>query len=876
MQNRGVTTLVLLCALVLVLFNMTWAASGDVRLLLKVAKANHTAVQQAVQSKAGSVRMKYKYIDAMAVTLPKTAVDDILSRADVLDAFKDRELKLPDSPTVKRAGYGTVKGSLDANANFEQGFSSPAEIEAFLSDLPANLDPFTNDLTNSLDVFFTDGLTGAGVIVGIMDSGFRPGLVAYSSRVVGAENFVSLDPFVDDGLPAIASLNGNHGSNVASCVGAAAIFGFVFPTTSLFINSIVLHAPGSVIPDFFGPGTIGIPMIGQAPACSFFGLKVFNRFGSTSNSILLAAMERSIELKEKFDDGEPDGVNLEIINMSFGGATLNAGDDPFFAQLVEQMSKAGIVCVLSSGNDGPSGMTGGDPGMAENVLTVGASNDYVHERILRSAQFGLPIGALWRPVENNFVADFSSRGPTPDGRNDPEIAAPGFARFCQGGTTSATGLVLTSGTSFSAPTVAGVAALLLEDKPNATPAQIRAALLVGANPNLLDNAGKQDEGFGFLDATGALAKLRANAKNPKDKARSGPSVRANIQSLVGSKNIITKNFNGSVDLDPGEHKEFFIEVDSKTREVSISVTGITQHDPDGNPLFGDDLTIAVHTAKTSAFGDYLFLDFVSSDLFLTFPGEELDLGLMRLTIRGSGENVGNVSANVSIQKVKGDPDYGDKIADGHLKQGEVRSFTVDIPAGADEAVFTLDWNKHWGQWPTNDLDLWVTDPNFDFHDAATLNAPERSIVVDPVAGEWFLDVIGFTVWQKPDDGFRLFANVDVGGVKLTGEASLAEGSGEIQLLPTEFGLSQNYPNPFNPETNIHYGLPEAAEVSLQIFNIRGQLVRTLVDEFKPAGFYTLRWDGKDATGISVPSGPYFYRIQAGDKFVQTNKMTLLK
>jgi hypothetical protein len=95
-------------------------------------------------------------------------------------------------------------------------------------------------------------------------------------------------------------------------------------------------------------------------------------------------------------------------------------------------------------------------------------------------------------------------------------------------------------------------------------------------------------------------------------------------------------------------------------------------------------------------------------------------------------------------------------------------------------------------------------------------------------------------------------------------------------IPDTFSLRHNYPNPFNPETNIHYGLPEAADVTLQVFNIRGQLVRTLVEEFKSAGFYTVRWDGKDAVGISVPSGPYFYRIKAGDKFVQTSKMTLLK
>jgi subtilisin family serine protease len=865
----------LLLSILLFVFSVNVDAAENVRLLLKVTKAKHSAVEQSVRNMAGTVRYKYKYIDAMAVTLPMTAVDEILSSPDVLDAFKDLESKAPEPPSIKRVGYGTVKGSLEANASFEQGFSSPAQIEAFLSDLPDNLDPFTNDLTNSLDVFFSDGLTGAGVIVGIMDSGFRPGMAAYSDRVVGAENFVPVEPALDDGLPAIASLNGNHGSNVASCVGAAAIFGFL--NTSTFAQAIALHAPNSVIIDLFGAGTIGIPMIGQAPGCSFFGLKVFNRFGSTSNSILMAAMERAIELKTKFDKGQAGGVNLQIVNMSFNGATLNAGDDPFFAQLVEQMTKAGIVCVHSAGNDGPSTMSGGDPATAENVLTVGASNDYVHERILRSAQFGLPIGALWRPVENNFVADFSSRGPTPDGRSDPEIAAPGFARFAQGGTTSATGLVLTSGTSFSAPTVAGIAALLLEDKPNAKPDQIRGALLTGANPNLLDNAGKHDQGFGFVDATGALTKLRANAKNPKDKGRSGPSVRKNIQGLVGSKNIITKNFNGSVNLDPGEHQEYFIEVDSKTREVSIAVTGITPHHPTGNPLFGDDLNIAVHSAKTSTFngGEYLFLSFVSSDLFLTFAGEELDLGLMRLTIRGSGENAGNVSANVNIQKVKGDPDYGDRIGQGRLKQGEVKTFTLNMPAGASEAAFTLDWNKHWGEYPTNDLDMFITDPSFGLNfDGATLNAPERAVVASPEAGEWIFDVIGFTVWQKPDDSFRLYANVDVNGLKLAGEATLTDS--EIRLLPTEFGLAQNYPNPFNPETTIQYGLPQAADVKLQIFNIRGQLVRTLVEEFKPAGFYSLLWDGKDSNGLSVPSGAYFYRIQAGNEFVKTNKMTLLK
>lgn len=96
-----------------------------------------------------------------------------------------------------------------------------------------------------------------------------------------------------------------------------------------------------------------------------------------------------------------------------------------------------------------------------------------------------------------------------------------------------------------------------------------------------------------------------------------------------------------------------------------------------------------------------------------------------------------------------------------------------------------------------------------------------------------------------------------------------------QNLPAEFSLEQNYPNPFNPETEIPFQLPKESHVVLKIFNIRGQLIRTLVHADYTPGFYSVRWDGKDNNGISVSSGLYFYRFQAGN-FVQVKKMTFLK
>ncbi|MFH2035239.1 MAG: FlgD immunoglobulin-like domain containing protein [Candidatus Zixiibacteriota bacterium] len=95
------------------------------------------------------------------------------------------------------------------------------------------------------------------------------------------------------------------------------------------------------------------------------------------------------------------------------------------------------------------------------------------------------------------------------------------------------------------------------------------------------------------------------------------------------------------------------------------------------------------------------------------------------------------------------------------------------------------------------------------------------------------------------------------------------------VLPYRFELSQNYPNPFNPVTTIEYSLPGRSHVTIEIYNILGQKVRTLVDSEESAGSYTITWDGTNSSGKSVSTGVYLYRFQAGDYF-ETKKMILLK
>jgi hypothetical protein len=110
---------------------------------------------------------------------------------------------------------------------------------------------------------------------------------------------------------------------------------------------------------------------------------------------------------------------------------------------------------------------------------------------------------------------------------------------------------------------------------------------------------------------------------------------------------------------------------------------------------------------------------------------------------------------------------------------------------------------------------------------------------------------------------------------LSSNTSIASAEFNYGQAPKDFVISQNYPNPFNPSTVISYSVPKSSFVSIKVFNLFGQEVKTLINSRRQAGYYTIQWNGDNNFGRSVSSGVYIYRVEAG-QYIKTMKMMLLK
>ena len=221
---------------------------------------------------------------------------------------------------------------------------------------------------------------------------------------------------------------------------------------------------------------------GTAPEAHLVGIKVLDDTGEGRFSDVIKGIQWAVENREEH--------NIKVLNLSLGGkADLPYREDPV-AQALDAAREKGLVAVVAAGNDGPFTRSILTPAHAEHVVTVGASNTV--ETVT---------------VEDDRVGSFSSRGPTrTDGLVKPDLIAPGVRVSAADGDGS--GYTSRSGTSMAAPLVAGITAQLLEAHPQASPDQLKEALMRGARE--LEGAGDATvQGQGVVDAVEALAHLDA-------------------------------------------------------------------------------------------------------------------------------------------------------------------------------------------------------------------------------------------------------------------------------------------------------------------------------------------------------------------------------
>jgi hypothetical protein len=191
--------------------------------------------------------------------------------------------------------------------------------------------------------------------------------------------------------------------------------------------------------------------------------------------------------------------------------------------------------------------------------------------------------------------------------------------------------------------------------------------------------------------------------------------------------------------------------------------------------------------------------------------------------------------------------------------------TRDDPGGYDSALYYSYSTDAGVTWLPNARLSEAFDPHVGW--------PQNSKIgdyYDMVSDESGVHLSWAATFNEEQDVYYSYINTDVVGVGYNNWET---------MMPKSFSLSQNYPNPFNPLTTITFDIPGTIgakqRVSLNVYDIRGRLIRKLVNGEKEPGYYTVHWNGRDKRGGQVGSGIYFYRIETGE-FVSTKKMVLLK
>jgi len=786
----------------------------------------------AVEQNVVMVRHQLKWFNAVSVVATRQQIDAIrgmpfVREIDLVGRWKvDRSTELVNS---SRNPFEAKQPQGAASLDYGPSFAQLNQINV----------PAVHNL----------GFYGQGVVIGIFDDGVR----LQTHEAFDSMNIIAQHDFVDHKASVVPydPNAGWHGTSTLSAIGG--------------------YKPGQ--------------LIGPAFKADFILARTEN--DSSETPIEEDNWAKGIEWA--------DSIGVDVTSTSLGYLTYDSpytswtwqnmdGNTTLITRAADHAVGLGIVVVNAAGNDGYNA--------SHNTLIAPADGDSV-----------ITAGAV---DVSGVRASFSSVGPTFDGRIKPDIVAMGVSDYLAsaGGNSSyGTG----SGTSFACPLSAGVAALVVCANPHLTPMQVRDAMRQTAS-----NAGSPNNliGWGILNALAAV-----NYYGPHYFVLRGWNLLSlPLKVTDGRKSSVYS----SSQSDAFIYNHGYQIADTILNNVgywlkfassdSIPINGEqrlldTVHVRQGWNLIGT-LSVPVEVANIVQTSDSILKPFFSYDaqygtyniltsLDTLFPhrgywvkasaGGEfvLSAGGMRVhpALVSSTEKSLESMSTITVRDRDG---KNRTLYFGSHERVPQNIALVELPPKPPQEAFDVRFS--------NGFTVWIS----------AKESGDASVPIEIQGARFPLEVS----WDvKGKEGSYALSYESAGDahtaprdiqMSSTGNVTITDSHVSIlnlkengsftvlQATPKEFRLEQNYPNPFNPTTVIAYQLPVGSYVNLRVYNVLGQEVRALIDGIQEAGFVSVEWNATNNSGLSVPSGLYFYRLEAagtdghGKSFVQVRKMLIIK
>lgn len=789
------------------------------------------AYVHAVEKAVVAVRHQLKWFNAVSAVATRSQIDAVRSMPFV------REIDL--------VGRWKRDASMERLSNAKRFHEVPQPQGVDSLDYGAS---FTQLSQINVPAVHNLGFYGQGVVIGIFDDGVR----LQTHEVFDSMNIIAQHDFVDH-KGSVVPYDPNagwHGTSTLSAIGG--------------------YKPGQ--------------LIGPAFKADFILARTEN--DSSETPIEEDNWAEAIEWA--------DSIGVDVTSTSLG----YLGFDPPYTSLTWQdmdgqtalITRAadhavalGIVVVNAAGNSGYNA--------SHNTLIAPADGDSV-----------ITAGAV---DASGNRASFSSVGPTVDGRIKPDIMAMGVNDYLAsaGGNTS---YGYGSGTSFACPLSAGVAALVVCSNPYLTPMQVRDAMRQTAS-----NAVSPDNlnGWGILNAMAAVAYYY-----PRSVVEGG----WNLLSLPVK---VTDSRKSSI-YSSSQSDAFIYSHGYQIADTIVNNVGywLKFALPDSIPIIGEErlldtvhvrqgwnligtLSVPVAVANIVQIPDSILNYFFSynaqngtynilTPLDTLFPHRgywvkantsgEFVLNSAELRIRPGASPTVTSPDDMNTITVKDRDGKSRTLYFG--RQGEVpwNITMAELPPKPPQEAFDVRFS--------NGFTVWFPGKG----------SKDASVSIDVQGAKFPLDVS----WNSKGKASSFALSYGSGGNAHTASAEIQlSATGDISItdshvatlnlehresfiaapaIPKEYQLEQNYPNPFNPTTVIGYQLPVQSYVTLRVYNVLGQEVRTLADGIQDAGMISVEWDATNNSGMSVPSGFYFYRIEAtgtngsSKSFVRTRKMLMMK